>query len=146
MCNVTGEHKKLLNLLPSVKRIAELTVELSPNSTTAKSRDWTRPLQSVLKPSYLAIFFRPSIVDVNVRRFVSSATHSEAVPSTDGKIVDPFSARGEGPAMQNSALLLTQNTSRQHADTPKFGGSLANDEVALEACDERVEGGGAPWD
>jgi hypothetical protein len=56
--------------------------------------------------------------------------------------------RLEGVAIQNEVLLLTQKTSLQHADTPRFGGKFANDraEVEVEAEAEERPLKGSPED
>lgn len=75
------------------------------------------PLQSVGNPSFRAIFFRPSMVELNVRRRVSSAAQSEMIASS--MTAAEF---GEGVATQNWLWFCTQKTSRQHAVTPRSGG------------------------
>lgn len=83
-------------------------------------------------PSWRAIFRRPSKVEVNVFRRVSSTAQSTAgVEVDEDDDVSELIADVEASVtMQTEVVLLTQNTSRQHADTPRFGGRLENVKVA----------------
>ena len=74
------------------------------------------PLHSVNIPSFRAIFRNPSSVVVNVRLCVSSAAQSEAIAAE-------LSMVAAGEATQNWDWFCTQNTSRQQAVMPRFGGS-----------------------
>lgn len=85
-----------------------------------------RPRHNDLGPSLRAIFRRPSSVEVNVLRLVSSTAHSVADDAALLGAAAPMALR-LGPAMQKRALLFTQNTSRQQAVTPRFGGRLLNE-------------------
>lgn len=84
-----------------------------------------RPRHRELRPSLRAILRRPSSVEVNVLRLVSSTAQSAAEgPALLGAAA--LMLLRLGSAMQKRALLLTQNTSRQQAVTPRFGGRLLN--------------------
>ena len=76
-----------------------------------------RPRQREVSPSLRAIFRRPSSVDVIVLRRVSSTAQSVVERGERCEMLEVA-----GDAMQNWALLFTQNTSLQHAVTPRFGG------------------------
>ena len=65
-----------------------------------------------------------------LRRAVSTAQSFVSGGETEGSSVRD----GEGEAMQKLEVLSTQKTSRQQAETPRFGGRLAK----LEG--RRVEG------
>lgn len=81
-----------------------------------------RPRQREGRPSWRAILRRPSRVDVKFfRRAVSTAQSFSSGEETEGSSVRD----GEGEAMQKLEVLLTQKTSRQHAETPRLGGSFA---------------------
>ena len=84
-----------------------------------------RPRHRLVRPSYRAIFTIPSQVPVNCLREDCSIGHaSGSADSGEGEAEkDEF---GEDAATQSSALLLIQNTSRQHAVTPSSGDSLAS--------------------
>lgn len=85
------------------------------------SRVGLNPLQSVVNPSFLAILRKPSRVELNVRRCVSSATHSDiSISFTATEAVG-------SEATQNWLLLGTQKTSRQQAVMPVLEGRWAND-------------------
>ena len=82
----------------------------------AMSRVGERPRQRLAVPSYFAIFTNPSQVPVKLRRDVSSIAQA-SVKAVDVEL--------EGEAIQNSALLGFQKTSRQQAVTPVSVGSRA---------------------
>lgn len=84
-----------------------------------------RPRHRDLGPSFRAIFRSPSRVDVNVLRLVSSTAQSAANEAVLLGAAALMALR-LGLAMQKRALLLTQNTSRQQAVTPRLGGRLLN--------------------
>lgn len=104
-----------------------------------------RPRHRDLGPSLRAIFRRPSRVEVKVLRLVSSTAHSVADEAALLGAAAPMALR-LGPAMQKRALLLIQNTSRQQAVTPRFGGRLLNVLGRGEGVDVvRKEEGGCDW-
>jgi hypothetical protein len=81
------------------------------------------PRHSVRGPSFLAIFRKPSKVLVNVLLCASSA--AQACVEDVTAVFDITVILG-APATQYGALLLTQKTSRQQEEMPKFGGRFAN--------------------
>lgn len=87
---------------------------------TAITRVGLNPRHKDNAPSFRAILRSPSIVEVNVRFWVSSTAHSaaDAVPLF--------------PAKQNWALSPNQNTSRQQAVTPSSGGNRLKEVVYWE--------------
>lgn len=97
----------------------------------AMTRVGERPRQREPSPSFRAIFRNPSNVELNVFWRVSSIAQSamgkeaeEEDPCGKAAILGTeFSA-----AMQKEEVLLTQKTSRQHAVTPRFGGSFPKGE------------------
>jgi hypothetical protein len=95
-----------------------------------------RPLQSVLGPSFCAIFRSPSHVLLIVLRSTSSTAH----PISAGLSGDMV-----GPATQKGALLFIQKTSLQHADMPMFGGRSRNcvrvPPLKTRGCDREEEAG-----
>ena len=104
-----------------------------------------RPRHRDRGPSLRAILRRPSRVEVNVLRLVSSTAHSADDEAALLGAAAPMAVR-LGPAMQKRALLLTQNTSRQQAVTPRFGGRLLNVVVLGEGVVVgRKEEGGCDW-
>ena len=84
-----------------------------------------RPRQREVTPSLRAILRRPSRVEVNVLRRVSSTAQSAVAEEDErdvfkaGEISEPAE---EALARQKREVLLTQNTSRQQAVTPRLGG------------------------
>ena len=83
------------------------------------------PRHNEVAPSYLAIFTNPSHVPLILRLLVSSIRHASAkLDDGDGDAENPDA--GDEEAMQNSALLLIQKTSLQHAVTTSSGGILVN--------------------
>ena len=101
-------------------------------------------------PSLRAIFLSPSKVELNVFwRETSAAQSAVAVSVADAAEEDRegFKAvnvlveeAAEGPATQNGEVLVTQNTSRQQAVTPRLVGRLAK---VGEPFEGRVYGFGA---
>lgn len=89
-----------------------------------------RPRHNVDKPSFLAILRKPSRVELNERRWLCSAAHS------DISISSKVAVGVEEEATQNWLWLGTQKTSRQQAVTPRLGGRRSNDRVECEAEDE----------
>ena len=80
-----------------------------------------RPRHNDVSPSFLAILRRPSYVEVNVRRRVSSTAQS----ATEDVVVWERELRvAVGEATQYPEELFTQKTSRQQEVTPRFGGRL----------------------
>lgn len=104
---------------------------------TAMARVGDKPLQSVVNPSFRAIFRMPSNVELNVLLWVSSTAHP--TPATSPTL---------GAAIQNSPLLLAKKTSRQHAVTPRFGGNVLNVWGDVASLDKLVRGEGdcCGWD
>src|SRR5690242_10180509 len=84
---------------------------------TAMTRVGDNPRHNVLGPSCCAIFLSPSQVLLMVLRSTSSTAQFKSA----GLIVDMV-----GPATQKGALLFIQNTSRQQAEIPMFGGMSRN--------------------
>ena len=85
-----------------------------------------------MKPSFLAIFCKPSSVEVNVF-WREASTAQSAVGSTVDEGRDRLIAVKEvdievevGPAMQNWELLFTQKTSLQQDVIPRFCGKPVN--------------------
>ncbi len=85
-------------------------------------------------------------MEVNVLRRVSAAAQEVAVLVVGAEVASRLVLAG--PSMQNSALLLTQKTSRQQAVTPRLGGRLLKVAGAWEVAIERIveRGEGAGWD
>ncbi len=81
-------------------------------------------------------------MEVKVRRCVSSTAQSEAREAVE-EAVAGLRVAVELFATQNWAWLSTQNTSRQQAVTPRFGGSLENWEERLWVWEDAV---GVFWD
>lgn len=95
-----------------------------------------KPRQRDGKPSFRAILRRPSSVEVNVLRRVSSTAQSAA------EVPGAFVREGE-VAMQYGEALFTQKTSRQHEVTPMFGGRFVNEGGRVEG--RGMGGVGCDW-
>ena len=100
-----------------------------------------KPRQRDVGPSLRAIFRKPSRVEVNVFRRVSSTAKS-APGAVDVEVRAGFRVAMVAEedvgltlaAMQKGEVLFTQKTSRQQAVTPRFLGRLLNEDGTEDGC------------
>ena len=96
------------------------------------------PLHNVVMPSLRLILRNPSMVELMVLRWVSSAAQSETEAISFSMTA---ATEGEAFATQNWDWFCTQKTSRQQAVTPRLGGSCRKEGRRAEGRG----GGGRTW-